>query len=362
MPKKAKPAANAKEINNLLCPGTAAEPRHSENSILPFADGRLLLGYSRFDGGNWRDQGPAHIAGRWSHDEGASWSKPFVLQENIGKLNTMSPSLLRLKSGRVLMVFSRRDGQPGVPGGPDVTQALAKWSDDDCRTSSEPIALMAADQYWDAANDRLVQLASGRVLWPAKSGGPHCVCFRSDDDGASWQISARNVAEPQGLEYAEPIVIELRDHSLLMYIRNKSGNLHVAGSNDGGDTWTMRKCAPPDMAGRPDTGPNAAHAPCQVKHVPGGDDLLLVWNNNRTRTPLTAAISSDQGETWHHFRNLEEMDGWPPRLTHCYPSVAFLNGNVHLTYWEAQKRPMPGEHFISLRYRRLPIAWFYERP
>jgi Neuraminidase (sialidase) len=362
---KTKSASNRgdhSEINILLCPATIQEPRQSENSILPFADGRLLLGYSRFTGGNWRDFGPAHIAGRWSHDEGRTWSEPLVLQENIAQLNCMSPSLLRLRSGRVLMIFSRRDGQPGVPGGPPFTQAMAKWSDDECRTWTDPIPLMPADQYWDAANDRLVQLASGRVLWPAKTGGPHCACFRSDDDGETWQMSARNVAEPEGIEYAEPILIELKNGSVDMYIRNRSGNLHIASSWDGGDTWTMRKNAPPNMSGRSDTGPNAAHAPCQIKRIPGTGDLLLVWNNNRTRTPLTAAVSSDEGGTWKHFRNIEEMDGWPPRLTHCYSSVAFLSGNVHLTYWEAQKRDMPDEHFLSLRYRRLPISWFYERP
>jgi hypothetical protein len=95
--------------------------------------------------------------------------------------------------------------------------------------------------------------------------------------------------------------------------------------------------------------------------VPGSDDLLLVWNNNRTRTPLTAAISSDSGETWRHFRNLEEMDGWPPRRSHTYPSITFFRGNVHLTYWEAVPQTLPIYH-VSLKYRRLPIGWFYEKP
>jgi hypothetical protein len=95
--------------------------------------------------------------------------------------------------------------------------------------------------------------------------------------------------------------------------------------------------------------------------VPGTGDLLLVWNNNRIRTPLTAAISSDGCETWRHFRNLEEMDGWPPRLTHAYTSMTFMDGNVHLTYWETHSQPQV-ERFIHLKYRRLPVAWFYERP
>jgi hypothetical protein len=55
------------------------------------------------------------------------------------------------------------------------------------------------------------------------------------------------------------------------------------------------------------------------------------------------------------------MDGWPPKLTHTYPSITFFKDNVHVTYWEAHKLS-PTKFLMHLKYRRLAVGWFYERP
>ena len=338
------------ELSMLVSPASAEHPRQSEASILAFEDGRLLLAYSDFYAGDWRDEGPACIRGRWSPDAGASWSEPFVVQENIGRLNCMSASLLRLPSGRVLLAFGRKDVQPVL------MDAMVKYSDDEGRTWSDPRPMTRGERYWGMTNDRLLRTASGRLVYPVYTDDTSCRCCLSDDDGATWRTGGE-VAAPDGVRYVEPMVAELPGGGLAMYIRTTMGNMHVALSDDG-EAWRMHKDHAPDMCGHPDAGPNAAYAPCMVKRVPGTDDLLLIWNNNRVRTPLTAAVSHDGGETWRHLRNLEEMDGWPPRLTHAYPSLAFLGDDVHVTYWEAEGRGGPEER-IGLRYRRLPRVWFY---
>ncbi|NIA21581.1 MAG: hypothetical protein GWP05_06375, partial [Anaerolineaceae bacterium] len=297
----------------------------------------------------------AQILGRWSDDQGDSWSDPVVLQENIGGRNVMSASLLQLPSGRVLLAFGRKD-QEG-----ELLHSMVKWSDDQGRTWSAPLQITRGDAYWCHTNDRLVRLTSDRILWPvAEERDTGCHCWCSDDDGATWKISSSAVKPPQGLAYEEPTVVEMPDGKVAMFLRGNAGNIHIALS-DNGDRWQIWKNRPANMCGHRGAGPSAAQSPCMVKRVPGTDDLLLVWNNNRVRTPLTAAISSDCAETWRHFRNLEEMDGWPPRLTHSYPSVEFLGGNVHLTYWETYLDEEAGRLF-HLRYRRLPIEWFYENP
>lgn len=349
------------EIRMVLSPATDERPRQTEASMLAFPDGRLLVAYSDFYTAEGADEGPARIAGRWSTDEGQTWSEPFVLQENIGKLNCMSASMLQLPSGRILLAFGRKDAQPTL------LHAMVKSSDDEGQTWSAPKDITRGDRYWCITNDRLVRLSSGRILYPIESGGGEreASVWYSDDDGGSWRMSTGNVQAPEGIYYAEPTVVELPDGRVAMYIRTTSGNLHIALSTDRGETWTMYKGAPPDMAGRPDAGPNAAYSPCMVKRVPGTDDLLLVWNNNRVRTPLTAAVSPDGGETWRHFRNLEEMDGWPPKRTHTYPSVTFFKDHVHLTYWEAEKldpSQFQSKFHVHLIYRRLPLAWFYGNP
>jgi len=374
------------EINITLSPATERHPRQTEASMLAFPDGRLLVAYSDFYGGDWRDEGPGRIAGRWSMDEGESWSRPFVLQENIGRLNCMSASLLLVPRGegkmpsrrmggtpmpRILLAFGRKDAQPTL------LHAMVKCSDDEGRTWSEPRNITRGDRYWCITNDRLVRLSSGRILYPLESGlESECCAWYSDDDGGTWKQSRKNITAAKGLYYAEPTVVELTGGRVAMYIRTTAGNIHIAMSRDGGETWKMYKGAPHDMAGRPDTGPGSAYSPCMVKRVPGTRDLLLIWNNHRLRTPLTAAVSSDWGETWRHMRNIEEMDGWPPTRTHTYPSLTFFKGNVHLTYWEARRHPggkrlparagavgKPADRFfVSLKYHRLPLRWFYERP
>lgn len=357
----------AKEINILIAPVSEGHLRNTEASILPFDDGRLLVAWSEFYDGPGRDEDPALIAGRWSKDEGQTWSDPFILQENIGKINCMSASFLRLASGRILLAFGRKDGQPSLAEGPAILHAMVKYSDDEGQTWSEPKDITRGDNYWCITNDRLVRLSSGRILYPIEARSVGCHVWYSDDDGATWQMSRENIPRPAGIHYAEPTVAELPGGRVAMYIRSNAGNLHIALSDDGGESWRPHKTHAPDMAGHPHCGPNAAESPCMVKRVPSTGDLLLVWNNNRVRTPLTAAISSDEGETWRHFRNIEEMDGWPPRLIHTYPSIAFLNGNAHLTYghvhlaWRDEKPPKL-DVTASLKYRRLPLEWFYEKP
>ena len=60
-------------------------------------------------------------------------------------------------------------------------------------------------------------------------------------------------------------------------------------------------------------GVQAPEAPATLRRIPATGDLLLIWNNTFTagighggpRTPLTAAVSNDEGETWKIVDNLE---------------------------------------------------------
>lgn len=346
------------EINTFLAPATVESPRQSEASILPLPDGRLLAAWSDFYAGLWRDEGAARIVARWSEDQGATWGEPLVLQENIGRLNCMSASLLALPSGRLLLVFGRKDGQEDFTPGVPVLDAMVRRSEDAGRSWTEPRNITPGGAYWCMTNDRLVQLASGRVLYPMREDRLGCHLWLSDDGGLTWRRGRAVVRPAEGVTYEEPTVVEFREGRVGMFLRTNTGNIHMFRSSDGGDTWSPWKTHPPDMCGHQDSGPNAARSPCMVKRIPSTGDLLLVWNNNRVRTPLASAISADEGETWQHLRTIEPMDGWPPRLTHAYPSLAFQGNSVHLAYWETYTHPT-AERLIHLRYRRLPVEWFY---
>ena len=60
----------------------------------------------------------------------------------------------------------------------------------------------------------------------------------------------------------------------------------------------------------------SSYAPSTLIRIPKTKDFLLVWNQVSTeeilaghhRHRLSTAISTDEGETWTHFRNLESLD------------------------------------------------------
>ena len=78
---------------------------------------------------------------------------------------------------------------------------------------------------------------------------------------------------------------------------------------------------------------------------------IFIAGHNGKRTPLTAAISSDEGETWKLIKNLETN----PDQTFSYTSLIFVRDRAVLSYWENDE----GSRQYSCRFRSLPVSWFY---
>lgn len=132
-----------------------------------------------------------------------------------------------------------------------------------------------------------------------------------------------------------------------MIMRNQLGTISHSFSEDGGDSWS---------APRPLGDLQSPEAPATLRRIPATGQLLLIWNNTYVpgaghggkRTPLTAAISSDEGETWRIVGNLES----DPEKTFSYISLIFSRDRAVLSYWESG----PGRY--SSRFRSLPVRWF----
>jgi len=217
-----------------------------------------------------------------------------------------------------------------------------------------------ASGYHVMNNDRVAILASGRIVCPiawtddvAKPGGGHflSLCYFSDDQGRTWRKSTDQVDQP--LRGAmEPEVVELDDGKLLMIIRTQRGRIATSLSTDGGDHWSL---ASELLVQSPES-------PATIRRVPATGDLLLIWNNAYSpatghggkRTPLTAAISSDEGRTWRNDRDLEDRT----HEGYAYTSMAFYRDRVLLTYYVSDEKS--GQ--ISSRFRSLPVSWFYTAP
>ena len=94
--------------------------------------------------------------------------------------------------------------------------------------------------------------------------------------------------------------------------------------DDGGDHWT--EPAPTVLT--------APESPALVKRIPTTGDLLVLWNNiasksNWPRTPLTAAISTDEGQTWGSFCDIDNRSDHDA----AYPSVTFVGDEALVAYY-----------------------------
>lgn len=336
-------------ISQLVYAATIENPRYTEGSIVRLSDGTLLYAATEFFGSG-SDFARAHIVGRRSSDGGRTWSESNVLQETTGKLNVMSVTLRRLQrphSGTLAMFFLQKNSFTDL-------RAYVRLSHDEAESFGEPIRVTTESGYHVMNNDRVVQLSTGRLLAPvASTPDVHKVnhfvsyCWLSDDHGKTWRRGKGEIDQPKR-GAMEPEVIELNDGRLMMIVRNQLGYIAVSYSDDGGDTWSEPSRLSTLIA---------PEAPATLRRIPSTGDLLLVWNNTYVsgsghggkRTPLTAAISSDEGTTWKHVRNLETNKD----RTYAYTSLIFVQNRAIMSYWEGE-----GSQYSS-RFRSLPVAWFY---
>lgn len=324
----------------ILSPGED-NPRNSEGDFIELQDGRILFVYTHFTGGAG-DHATAHLAGRYSEDGGKTWDdEDTVIVPYEGGRNIMSVSLLRLQDGSIALLYLKKvDTDECIP--------LFRRSTDEAETWSEPVQCITDPLgYYVVNNDRLVQLESGRLLIPAARHvlkgtedflPGQALCAISDDNGATWRLSESLLSAPDhvrsGLQ--EPLVLELRDGRVLMLCRTSDGAQYRSLSEDGGVTWST-----PEK-----TSLLSPTSPATVERFPGGDDLLLVWNDHTDvgearagkRTPLRAAISQDDGHTWHVTKTLEDLaSGW-----YCYIAMDFVDDHVLLGYCAGDRREENG--------------------
>ncbi|MCC6442879.1 MAG: exo-alpha-sialidase [Armatimonadetes bacterium] len=326
-------------FESIVCPAGEGNPRNSEASLLELKDGRLLLAYSRFYGGS-EDAASGDISGRISEDGGRSWSAIFTLRKNDGLQNVMSASLLRLASGRAAFMYLRKNGDSDL-------HAFLRTSGDDCRIWSEEVCCTPGEGYFVVNNDRLVQLASGRLLVPAswtadtaRDGHYRAVVFYSDDWGLTWHTGGQRLDIP-GRGAMEPGVIELTDGRVWMFLRTQLGHVWQSFSEDGGISWEAPSQSPVI----------APESPSQVKRMPSGRLLMIFNHHPLARTPLTAAVSADEGASWSRFKNIEDN----PAHGYSYPSILFVGDRCLLTYYLDT-----GGWNLSLKFRSLPWRWFEE--
>jgi len=357
--------------------------RNSEGAFIELSSGRILFAYTKFLTSS-HDDGSALIASRYSDDRGQTWStrdQTVVPLEDAQ--NVMSVSLLRLQSGRIALLYLRKD--------PGVCMPVIRFSDDEGKTFSDPLSIAAPDGYYVVNNDRMIQLQSGRLVIPvafhrtrglskpgetsapptAMAPGALIYAYLSDDDGQHWfeSVNANYPYFANGHGLQEPGVVELKNGKLWSWSRASAAGLSpkfasqwVSTSDDEGMYWSEAK-------------PSQFLSPCSpmsVKRIPTTGHLLAVWNDHSgrfpiperkaewgqkkswMRTPLVTAISTNEGKSWKHHLVIEDT----PDHGYCYTAIHFVDDAVMLAYCAggaSTKLPLD-----RLRVRRLTIDELYQ--
>lgn len=342
-------------IESFIASSTTEQPRQSEGDVVVLKDGTLLAAWSDFYGGA-EDNAAARISAAKSTDGGRTWGERFTLQENTGKANVMSVSLLRLRSGELLFLYLKKNSLTDL-------KVFARRSADEGKTWSDAVLITPEEGYHVMNNARLIQLRSGRLLAPisvtkqvwTKNDDFKTVVYLSDDDGRTWKRSGTLLSAPKR-GAMEPGLIERKDGSVLQIIRTQTGWIWHSVSSDGGETWSEAK---PWTIQSPES-------PATLAREPASGAWLIVWNPNVVwsnpektvlganhggpRTPLTAMISRDEGKTWSQPKNLES----DPTTTFAYTSITFHEGRALLSYYHFPK----GGQSLSLRFKSVPLEWF----
>lgn len=361
--------------------------RNSEGTFISLNDGTLVFAYARYITGGNGDHDPSVIAARYSEDDGRTWSSDErILVEPHDAMNVMSPSLLRMQDGNIVLCYARKEmsAQGNITCVPWV-----RFSDDEMSSWSEPVPLTFSNGYYVVNNDRILQTKSGRLVVPvahhrfasptlrsyrrgsATFTDPGLIlCFLSDDNGRSWYESTNSYYRcfPDGRGLQEPGVIELNDGQLWSWTRTgwagdeKCGRQWQSFSADGGQIWT--EPTPSEFI--------SPYSPLSMKRIPTTGHLLAVWNDHsgifptpsydierecneweRHRTPLSCAISTDEGITWRHHYLLEDS----PVHGFCYTAIHFTEDAVLLAYCAGGQDT--GTVLDRIRMRRLPLTEIY---
>lgn len=310
---------------SIICPADSSNPRNTCADITKLSDNRLLLGYTKYSGGG-DDWNESIIEGKISNDCGKTWDSSFTIQKNIGRLNVMNPSFLRLNNGELWLFFLVWNSSADC-------KLYYKKSTNEGITWSIPEMISNRDGYNIVTNCNVIQLSNGRIIAPishmktfADNFSLHKVsCVFSDDTGKTWKYST-NTLSFQASPALEPVVIELGKGKILMYIRTMLQQIYYSVSTNFGTTWTI-----PMPSGLP-----SGSAPACIKRLSKTKDLLIVWSpipyspaKPYDRSLLTCAISTDAGVTWKKKKIIENNE----KYEFSYPSITVIDDSVYLTYY-----------------------------
>lgn len=170
-----------------------------------------------------------------------------------------------------------------------------------------------------------IRLKNGTILAPGSTeidGNWKAFVDISNDNGKTWNRTSEIDSSVLGLfkvPMIQPTLWESKDGSVHMFTRTKLGKIYRSDSYDGGITWCRAY---------------ATNLPNNNSGIDLDTDssgrIFLVYNPvgiPGIRTPLTLAVSLDDGKTFTKIKTFETG-----LAEYSYPAVVVKGDTIHITY------------------------------
>lgn len=284
-------------------------PSAHASTICELRDGRLMAAWYAGSAEGERDVA-VYVA--WLHPGAEEWGPPMVLEKAPG-LPEGNPVLDPEPDGGVTLHW--------------VTMYEPGW--ERCRVRSRRSLSESGERRWAEARDfapelglmtrnKPLRMSNGEILLPLYDERDWSSFFAwSADDGVTWERTAAIRSEPGNIQ---PAAVEVAPGRLVALMRTggSGGELWRSRSEDFGRSWS-----PAEPAGI--ANPNAA---TDLVRLASGRVALIFNDSSGRRTPLTVALSEDEGGSFPIRRNLETEDG-----EFSYPAIIQgRDGRIHATY------------------------------
>lgn len=309
-------------------------PRNDTANVLELKDGTLLAVWHKYRASKaaGSDFGRADIASKLSRDGGRTWVDERILVAAADEdLNIQAPALVALPNGELLMTALRAHANSS-------SSMCVFRSSDQGKTWTPAGALWekSKGQWLQGGASSLLRLKTGRLLLPfhggtGTQGAQHNTagCYVSDDSGQTWRRSSAVIDLPMR-GAMEASVAELKDGRLIMSLRTQLGTPMICESKDGGESWSQ-----PWSAGL--TAPESCTCLRRIGDTDGllliwnGCEFYEPKHHHYgQRSPLSLAVSDDAGRTWRRLGDIENDPGSEFTNLNC---TFTSKGDAVITYW-----------------------------
>jgi len=307
-------------IEHVIGPEKPGEYKHPA-SLTQLDNGDLLVSY--YGGtGEYEDDSKVHALRRPIDSD--TWTDPVVIADTPFQ-GEGNPVVWQAPDGLVWLFYVQRYGDTWSEA-----RVKAKISRDGAETWSDSMNLTF--EKGTMVRGLPIVLNDGDYLLPLyhETGhdhsrvGPDTTSFflRHNPETRTW-TETNKVHSDNGNLQAEPVQID--DDYLFAFARrgggygpDETGYIIRMESRDGGHTWSRG-------ANTEFPNPNAAISLIKLEN----GHLVLAYNHSmNARTPLTVALSKDDGVTWPYSRNIADDEN-----TYGYPMlVQTRDGLIRLLY------------------------------